>query len=272
MKTNRLFLILCFPFLFSIFFDCSTSKKEKDRFVLIETTLGDIKVRLYNDTPLHRDNFIKLVKERFYNGQNFHRVIREFMIQAGDPATTATSGNDREIPEIKYTIPAEFNPHHFHKKGALAAARMGDDVNPDQESSGSQFYIVQGKVFDESELEQIEKRINSMRKQSIFFKNINLEKEKAFEKDKPLDYAKIQQAATLKTEEQLKNYTPYRIPDDQRTVYKSIGGTPHLDGSYTVFGEVVEGLEVIDKIAAVSTDNNDKPLEEIRFTMKTVRR
>jgi len=149
---------------------------------------------------------------------------------------------------------------------------MGDDVNPDQASSSTQFYIVHGKVFNDQELEQLEERINNMRKQSLFFKNIKEEEQKAFEKDEPLDYAEIQLAATLKTEEQLKNYMPYKIPPDHWATYKVVGGTPHLDGSYTVFGEVVEGLDVIDRIAAVPTDKSDRPLDPIRMTIKKVRR
>ena len=272
MKITRFILFLVFPLLCSPINNCSTNDKEKNHYIIIETTFGNMKFLLYNDTPLHRDNFLKLVKDQFYNGQKFHRVIHEFMIQAGDPSTISPTDKTVEFSEITYTIPAEFHPHLFHKKGAFCAARMGDEVNPNQESSGSQFYIVQGKVLDDSDLDQIEKRINNMRKQSIFFKNINIEKEKAFERDEPVDYAKIQQTATLKTEEQLKNYIPYRIPEDQRAVYKTIGGTPHLDGSYTVFGEIIEGMDVIDRIAAVATDQSDHPREDIRFTIRTVRK
>jgi len=271
MKTRRLVLLSIAFFLISVFSVCTSIKKEKDWYVLIETNLGNIKIRLYNETPLHRDNFLYLVNNKFYNGQTFHRVINGFMIQAGDPQTTAPD-EKRVNPEINYTIPAEFHPHFFHKKGAVAAARQGDDVNPNQESSGSQFYISQGKLLNDQDLLQLEERINNMRMQSLFFKNINEEKEKAFEKDEPIDYAKIQQVATLKTEEELKAYVPYTIPPDQRTVYKTIGGIPHLDGSYTVFGEVVEGLDIVDLIAAVQTDKSDRPLEDIRIRMKRVRK
>jgi len=231
-----------------------------------------MKIRLYNQTPRHRDNFLSLIKNNFYDGMTFHRVIDEFMIQAGDPTTVISDKNRTDGIDINYTIPAEFHPDLFHKKGALAAARMGDDVNPYQASSSTQFYIVHGKVFNDQELEQLEERINNMRKQSLFFKNIKEEEQKAFEKDEPLDYAEIQLAATLKTEEQLKNYMPYKIPPDHWATYKVVGGTPHLDGSYTVFGEVVEGLDVIDRIAAVPTDKSDRPLDPIRMTIKKVRR
>jgi cyclophilin family peptidyl-prolyl cis-trans isomerase len=271
MKTNRLILLIIAFFLITFFSVCTSAKKEKVWYVLIETDLGNIKVMLYNETPLHRDNFLKLVTNHFYNGQTFHRVINEFMIQAGDPRT-AVLVESKDSVDDNYTIPAEFHPSLFHKKGALAAARMGDNVNPAQASSSSQFYIVQGKVLTDPDFEQLENRINSMRKQSVFFKNINEEKEKAFENDEPIDYGKIQQTATLKTEEQFKDYIPYKIPPDQREIYKSIGGTPHLDGSYTVFGEVIEGLEVVDRIASVETDKSDRPINDIRIKIKTIRR
>lgn len=272
MKTNRSTLFIIASFLIISLPVCTSVKKEKVWYVLIETDHGNIKVRLYNETPLHRDNFLKLIDKEFYDGQTFHRVINEFMIQAGDPRTAVAAENIKDSVDVNYTIPAEFHPNHFHKKGALAAARMGDNVNPEQASSSSQFYIVQGKVLTDPDLELLENRINNMRKQSLFFKNISEEREMAFEKDEPIDYGKIQESATLKTEEQLKAYIPYKIPPDQWETYKTIGGTPHLDGSYTVYGEVVEGLGVVDLIASVQTDESDRPLNDIRFKIKTVRR
>jgi cyclophilin family peptidyl-prolyl cis-trans isomerase len=182
---------------------------------LIKTSFGNIKVKLYNETPQHRDNFIKLVKEGFYNGSIFHRVINQFMIQGGG----AKNGTE----DVGYTIPAEFNAKFIHKKGALAAARMPDQVNPNKASSGSQFYIVQGRKFSDAELDGIEQRIN-------------------------------------------KKFTP-----EEREAYKTIGGTPHLDGAYTIFGEVIEGMDVIDKIAAAKTAAGDKPLEDIKMTIEEVK-
>lgn len=182
--------------------------------VLIKTDYGDITVALYNDTPLHRDNFIKLAKEGFYDNSIFHRVINRFMIQGGGAPAGKT--------EVDKRIPAEILPNHFHKYGALAAARMGDQVNPKKESSGSQFYIVQGQKYTEAQLQQFEARMG-----------------KKF------------------TEEQLKAYT-------------TVGGTPHLDGAYTVFGEVISGFEVIDKIAAVKTGAMDKPVQDVKMTMKVL--
>ena len=187
---------------------------EKETVVVIETSMGTIKAKLYNDTPKHRDNFIKLINEGWYNGSPFHRVIKEFMIQGGQNA------DGRLDPG--YTIPAEITSNHFHKKGALAAARMTDQVNPKKESSGSQFYIVQGKKFDEAWLDMYENRTGKV------------------------------------------------FSARQRQAYQTTGGSPHLDGDYTVFGEVIEGLDVVDKIAAVKTGAQDRPIEPVTIISVTV--
>ena len=259
-----------------IFFSCSTSKKmeNKEQLVLIETSLGNIKVKLYNQTPLHRDNFIKLVKEKYYDGVLFHRIIDNFMIQAGEPnSRNAKKGKTLGVGDVDYTIPAEIIPELFHKKGALAAARQGDQVNPEKRSSGSQFYIVEGQTFTDEEFDQLENRINSMTKQATFFKFVEEEKNNAMDNDSVFDYSKIQQAAALRTEEFFANTEPYKISPENREVYKTIGGTPHLDQNYTIFGEVVEGLEVVEKISSVKTDEDDRPVEDVRIiSMKTVRK
>jgi peptidyl-prolyl cis-trans isomerase B (cyclophilin B) len=206
---RSIFLTLTLTFLIMMEIDAQKITK-----VLIHTDLGDIKVALYNDTPKHRDNFVKLVKAGFYNGSPFHRVIKGFMVQGG--------GAPAGLPEMSDRVSAEFVPAHIHKKGALCAARMGDQVNPKKESSGSQFYIVQGTKVSAEQLNQYD------------------------------------QKRTVK-------YTA-----EQRTVYTTIGGTPFLDGDYTVFGEVIEGLDVIDKIAAVQTGAGDKPVKELKMTMKVL--
>ncbi len=199
------------------------SKKPTNVIVLISTELGDIKLKLYNETPLHRDNFIKLVKEKYLDSTLFHRVIKEFMIQGGDPDSKhAVAGALLGNGGPSYTIPAEFYKGIFHKKGALAAAREGDQVNPTKASSGSQFYIVQGRVFTMEELNMFAQRMG-----------------KTF------------------TPEQIKTYT-------------TVGGTPHLDDNYTVFGEVISGWEVIDKIAASVTDQNNRPQKNISMTVKLI--
>ena len=188
--------------------------QQKETVVIIETNYGTIKAKLYNDTPLHRDNFIKLVNEGWYNGSPFHRVINNFMIQGGQ--------NKDGRMDPGYTVPAEFRDNHFHKKGALCAARQGDQVNPKKASSGSQFYIVQGQVFDDQKLNLYEERLGKVFNAS------------------------------------------------QRQAYKTVGGTPHLDGDYTVFGEVTEGLEVVDKIARVKTGYMDVPVEPVTITKITI--
>ncbi len=194
---------------------CQAQKNaEKETVVVIKTNKGTIKAKLYNDTPKHRDNFIKLVDEGWYNGSPFHRVIKEFMIQGGQ-------NKDGRL-DPGYTIPAEFRDNHFHKKGALAAARQGDQVNPKKASSGSQFYIVQGKVYDERTLDMFESRMGKV------------------------------------------------FSARQRQAYQTVGGTPHLDGDYTVFGEVIEGLEIVDKIAAVETGRMDVPVEPVTIISVTI--
>lgn len=196
----------------------------REPLVKLKTTKGTIILKLYHETPTHRDNFIKLIKEKYYDSLLFHRVIKDFMIQAGDnQSKNASPGQRLGSGGVGYKIPAEFQPHLFHKRGALAAAR---DNNPEKASSGSQFYIVQGKVFTDSSLNEVEtKRLGSR-----------------------------------------------KIPDSHREVYKTLGGAPHLDGSYTVFGEVVKGMKVVDAIASAPRDQFDRPREDIRILKMRMKR
>jgi cyclophilin family peptidyl-prolyl cis-trans isomerase len=203
--------------------DTTVTKKDRKRDVLMKTTMGDVVIRLSDSTPLHRDNFIKLVKVHFYDSLLFHRVIQNFMIQGGDPnSKTAEAGKGLGNGGLGYTVPAEFRSTLFHKKGMLAAARTGDNINPTKASSSCQFYIVQGKIFTDAGLDSLETfRLNGK-----------------------------------------------KIPLAHREVYKTIGGTPHLDQDYTVYGEVIKGLDVIDKISAVPTSkgaDRDRPLENVRI-------
>jgi peptidyl-prolyl cis-trans isomerase B (cyclophilin B) len=214
--------------------DSTVKKKDRKRDVLMQTTMGDIVIRLSDSTPLHRDNFLKLVKVGYYDSVLFHRVIQNFMIQGGDPNSKhASPGVPLGNGGPNYTVPAEFRTTLFHKKGVIAAAR---DNNPEKASSGSQFYIVQGKTFTEGGLDSLETmRLNGR-----------------------------------------------KIPAAQRQVYKTIGGTPHLDQGYTVFGEVVKGLDVLDKIASTETIKNpnrdpkiagDRPVQDVRILkMKLIKR
>ena len=244
---------------------CSSSKDNKNTFVLIKTTLGDITLRLYDETPGHRDNFIKLVKSNVYEGISFHRVIKDFMIQAGDPETKI---NYKKVPNdslITYTIPPELNLKYFHKKGALAAAREGNDVNPEMRSSGTQFYIVQGTKYSDTELNQAEQRINNNLKQVLFLRMIKEVSDSNRISGTNLNEAQIQEKASLRMFQTLATNGDYKIPEDQRDTYKNIGGVPRLDRTYTVFGEVVGGLDVVDRIASVKTNDKDKPITDIRI-------
>jgi peptidylprolyl isomerase len=244
---------------------CTSPSHNENSMVLIKTSLGDIRIKLYDSTPIHRDNFIHLVNSHFYDGILFHRVIKNFMIQAGDPDTK--SGSPKNLPDSlkTYTIPAEFNSLYIHKKGALAAARQGDDVNPQKRSSGTQFYIVQGVKFSDDELNQIEQRINSNIKQGKFNSFIKLTTDSIRMTGKVVSDAEIQQIASVKMFEFLSSYKDFRMSEEVRNIYKTSGGTPRLDGNYTVFGEVIEGLDIVDKVALVPTDSNDKPLNDIKI-------
>jgi cyclophilin family peptidyl-prolyl cis-trans isomerase len=261
-------LLFCLAGLLS----CNANVGNENTIVSIKTSLGEIKVKLYDQTPRHRDNFIKLVNSGFYDGVSFHRIIKDFMIQGGDPETKTASAVPLPDSLKTYTIPSEFNSLYFHKKGALAAAREGNDINPEMRSSGTQFYIVQGVKYTDEELNQAELKINNMVKQNHFSGLMKQTSDSVKLAGKTLTDAEIQEAASIKMFEFLTSYKNYKIPEDHRTVYKSIGGTPRLDGSYTVFGEVIQGLDIVDKIAVVQTDNTDKPVNDVKIIkMKIVR-
>ena len=241
----------------------------KETQILMKTSLGDIKLKLYNETPQHRDNFIKLVKEGQYNGLLFHRVIKDFMVQGGDVTSKDAPMNKHlGAGDLGYTVPAEFvYPKYFHKKGALSAARTGDEVNPEKESSASQFYIVTGKVYKDAELAQMEKQKEGRLKQSIFAR---LQKENsakikaAYQSGDKAELAIIRDTLVGKTEmEAEKRKDETKLTPEQREAYKTIGGVPFLDNEYTVYGEVTEGLDVVDAIQNVKTNRQDRPLENV---------
>ncbi len=247
--------------------------------ILISTTYGNMKVKLFNETPKHRDNFLKLVKEHYYDSLLFHRVIQDFMIQGGDPDSKyAEPAKLLGDGDLKYTVPAEFVPTLFHKKGMLCAARNSDDVNPEKASSAIQFYIVQGKVRNDEDLLSFEKRINKpiiiKIKEEILNKPENKvlkEKMDNFKKDQNNDSLMVYFKVINKMVDEEYAKTPhYTFPAEHKAVYKTVGGTPHLDTQYTIFGEVVEGLGVIDKIAAVGKNKDDRPLLEVRMWVKII--
>jgi len=239
---------------------CNADGKKGAR-ALIKTTEGDILISLSDLTPLHRDNFIKLAGSGFYDGVTFHRVIKDFMIQTGDGTTRQDSAL---IPE-DYTIPAEINDTLFHKRGAVAAARMGDDVNPERNSSGTQFYIVQGKVYNDDDLAATMQRIEYNRRQYLYNKALIDLRREAEQSGTAVSEDEIQQNAIIKAYEAMEEAGPYVMPEHRKNIYKTEGGTPFLDGAYTVFGEVLEGMEVVDKIAGTATDMTDKPVQDIRI-------
>lgn len=247
--------------------------------ILISTEYGDMKIKLFNETPKHRDNFLKLVREHFYDSLLFHRVIQDFMIQGGDPDSKhAEPAKLLGDGDLKYTIPAEFVTTLCHKKGMLCAARNGDDVNPEKASSACQFYIVQGKVRTDEDLIAYEKRINkpliTKLKEDILNKPENKslkEKIDAFKKEQNNDSLMVYFKIINKLVDEEYAKTPhYSFPAEHRNIYKTIGGTPHLDSQYTIFGEVIDGLGVIDKIAAVGKNKDDRPLIDIRMKISII--
>ena len=240
--------------------------------VMIHTNKGDITIKLYDDTPLHRDNFIKLVNKKFYNGLLFHRVIKSFMIQGGDPdSRNAEKGKMLGIGGPGYTIPAEISMNHIHKKGALAAARLGSDINPQKESSGSQFYIVVGQQLTEDVLSQNEHQIEEAKRGDLINKylarpenkdlmpNLEICKKNA-DKD---GFDKIVQKITTDLDPEFKKLDSIKYTRTQRDEYLKLGGSPHLDNDYTIFGEVVEGLDIVEKISVLAADTNDRPLDDV---------
>lgn len=240
--------------------------------VLMHTSMGDIQLKLYNETPKHRDNFIQLVKDGTYNGLLFHRVIKDFMIQGGDVTSkNAPMNKSLGAGDLGYTVPAEFNyPKYFHKKGALCAARTGDEVNPERASSASQFYIVTGKKYSEAELNQMEKQLENRLKQSIFARLQAENKPKIMEyyrSGNKEELAILRDTLIGKTElEAEKRKDETKLPKELRKIYKTEGGVPFLDNQYTVYGEVVKGIEVVEAIQNVKTNKQDRPTENVVIT------
>lgn len=280
MTSNKI-LLICLAFIALTACNAGSKRQtnhhmenEKRTLVKLETTMGNITVALYNETPKHRDNFIKLVKEGVYDSTLFHRVIKQFMIQAGDPdsknaSDTAMLGSGY----VGYTIPAEFNPKFFHKKGVLAAARQGDDVNPEKASSGCQFYIVTGRKFTEPQLLGMENKINEQREEALFDSLARQHMKEIYKMRKAGDNAgllELQDTLEAQARELADKEEKFRFTPEQIKAYSTIGGAPHLDGSYTVFGEVTEGMEVVDNIEIAKTNRADRPIENIRILKASI--
>ena len=260
---------------------CSSKQKhhidmsDGSTYVEIKTTVGDIVIKLYDETPLHRDNFVKLAEEGTYEGTLFHRVIKDFMVQAGDPdSKTAEPGQQLGSGDVGYTIPAEFRaPDIFHKRGTIAAARTGDEVNPEKESSGCQFYIVTGQVYSDSLLTQLETNVMLKQKNHIFTRLIEENKDeinKLSAKNDRKGLMDLQVKLNIEADSEFATLPVFTFTDEQREAYTTVGGTPFLDGEYTVFGEVVSGMEVVEEIEGAATDNFDRPQRDIKIKKVTV--
>lgn len=253
------------------FWKCDTKtkvpKEEERKTVEMVTDYGTMVIELYNETPLHRDNFIKLANDSAYDSVLFHRVINEFMIQGGDPdSKNAQPGDTLGNGGLPYKVDAEFSPDLFHKKGVLAAARDG---NPERASSSMQFYIVQGKVWNDSLLDKAETTINGWLA-AHYFKNDPVNKTLLDSLQKAMDDENMERYTFFNDSirsmsKSYKNFDGYAIPEAHRQIYRTIGGTPHLDQNYTVYGEVIKGIEVVDSIAAVKTDSLDRPITDVRI-------
>jgi len=259
-----------------LFCSMSTEANAKSNIVLIETSMGNIKIRLYDETPQHRDNFLKLVQQHYYDSLIFHRVIKGFMVQGGDPESKgAPAGKALGSGGPNYTIPAEIvYPQLFHKRGALSAARTGDDMNPLKASSGSQFYIVWGDKYSEVQLAGMEDQKKQQAMQA-YFQSLAMQHMDSIQKMQTANdqsgLGKLQAELVQKTEAEFKN-NPSKggFTAEQKKAYSTVGGTPHLDGEYTVFGEVIEGLDVVGKIQAVETAPGDRPKVDIMMKMTIV--
>lgn len=270
---NKIFALIFAVLTLGVIFHGSAQTKGHS-VVLIKTELGNMKLKLYDDTPAHKTNFIKLIKEGYYNGLLFHRVIENFMIQGGDPdSRNAAPGKRLGGGNPGYTLPAEINPQHIHKRGALAAARKGGASNPEKRSSGAQFYIVQGNVVSPGLLDTMEMQINNRAKNNFykaFFGQAKTELDD-FRKNNDREGFNTR-VAELRTQADSiwAEHQPFSYTAEQREIYTTTGGYPSLDQEYTVFGELVEGFDVLDAIAALETDKYDRPVHDITITMEVI--
>lgn len=265
--------ILFVYFLMTLAFLSAQNKEVTGTKVAIKTNLGTITVKLYDETPIHRDNFIRLVKKHYYDSLLFHRVIKNFMIQAGDPySKTAKPGTPLGNGGPGYTLPAEIKPSLYHKRGALAAAREPDNVNPKKRSSGSQFYIVQGRKFTNDELKKLERRIQYSQRNELAIEFLSKKENRAMKlkldslyKNHMTEEIKTFSKEIMDKAMKAAGVTPFKFTPEEIKTYETQGGAPHLDGQYTVFGEVISGFDVLDKIANVKTDSHDRPYKDVRI-------
>lgn len=266
MVLKRLIFLLTTLFIFS----CS-QVKDNSRYIKVSTDKGEIIIRLYDQTPKHRDNIVKLADEKYYDGQIFHRIINNFVVQGGDPTTKnalpdSLYGNGGP----NYLIDAEIVDTIIHKRGAVGMAREGDDVNPEKKSSGSQFYIVKGKVLTNQQLDDLEKKIESKNKSKLY-KKIFAEKLAREKNENKIDTVSLSLDVSIAFDSIWEKLPRFKLSEKQRKNYSTIGGIPHLDGNYTVFGEVVKGMEIVDELSSVETDKNDRPFKDIKFSISVIK-
>lgn len=249
---------------------CTSKYNDNNRYIKILTDEGDIVVKLYNETPRHTENFIKLTEQNFFDGLIFHRVIKDFVVQGGDPETkNAEQGKLYGEKDAGYLIDAEIIDTIYHKRGVIAMAREGDDVNPEKKSSSSQFYLVVGKVFSDEELNELEVNLNKkLREKTVekLYDSLLIDSKNLNQKS----ISQVTQKVNILVDSILK-VKHIKFNENQRKIYTSVGGIPHLDGNYTVFGEIVSGYEVVEKISSVQTDSNDRPLKDIKFKVHLVK-
>lgn len=262
---------------FVLILTLSCTRQPKENLVVINTEYGDITIKLYDKTPLHSQNFLKLAGEGYFDSTLFHRVIQNFVIQGGDPdSKDAKPGQALGDGGPSYTIPFEYVPEYIHKRGAVGMGRESDDVNPSLASSGSQFYICQGKKFDDQGLDDVVKKVEKRNKKYILLRILMkqgneklLADYRHFDEIKDtLNRKKIEDTFKEAVDAEFSKLKPWTLTAHQKEVYKTIGGIPHLDGYYTVFGEVIKGMEVVDKIASVKTDSLDRPLFNIPMKVR----
>ena len=262
-------IIIFFTTIILLFESCATNNSLSS-IVTLETSYGKIKVELYPETTKHRENFIKLIKKGFYDGVLFHRVIADFMIQAGDPVSINANASELLCSgDVGYTVPAEFiYPKYYHKRGALAAARQGDQTNPQKASSGCQFYIVQGRIFTDEELDALEKNNEQQLESKLFQEKVNSKQDEVSRYREARNQSKLdslQNAIQVEVKKAMQLNTSCKFTTQQRADYKTVGGAPHLDANYTVFGQVIDGFDIVAKISNAEAGQADRPLKDIRI-------
>lgn len=269
---KKLFTLIFLPALILSCSGSDSTESATDDIVKVSTEYGDIYIALYDETPIHKENFLKLASDGFYDSTTFHRVIEGFMVQGGDPFSKDTIAFNDGQGGPGYTLDAEFNSEFIHKRGAIAAARLGDQQNPERKSSGSQFYIVHGREVNDAELDQIEDRVNRMMEEDLIRQYV----EEPENSDLLNEIVSLQQEQNIDSLQvvferiapvALAGFERWEYSPEQRSAYQTLGGAPFLDQNYTIFGEVIEGMAVVDSIVVVEKDQRNRPLDNIPMSI-----